>query len=137
MVFNSFHFLIKYLPLYLAVYNVSPKQYRSLALCASSLVFYIIGVWSKPWCVVLLLGLTLLCTAFGFTMQPVAQKPISSETAGIIGALNPLTTAILGWLLLGEMLGASGILGAVLIISGILLPNLRVGSKSVCGNDAQ
>ena len=58
-------------------------------------------------------------------MQPVAQKPISSEPA------------ILGWLLLGEMLGASGILGAVLIISGILLPNLRVGSKSVCGNDAQ
>lgn len=86
---------------------------------------------------VLLLGLALLCTAFGFTMQPVAQKPISSETAGIIGALNPLTTAILGWLLLGEMLGASGILGAVLIISGILLPNLRVGSKSVCGNDAR
>ena len=59
-------------------------------------------------------------------MQPVAQKPLSSETTGIICALNPLTTAVLGWLLLGESLGIAGIAGAVLILGGIVLPNLKI-----------
>lgn len=72
-----------------------------------------------------LVALAVLCTAFGFTMQPVAQKPLSSETTGIICALNPLTTAVLGWLLLGENLGLAGITGAALILGGIVLPNLR------------
>ncbi|MBQ9014501.1 MAG: DMT family transporter [Firmicutes bacterium] len=72
-----------------------------------------------------LVALAVLCTAFGFTMQPVAQKPLSSETTGIICALNPLTTAVLGWLLLGENLGLAGIAGAALILGGIVLPNLR------------
>ena len=72
-----------------------------------------------------LIVLAVLCTAFGFAMQPVAQEKISSETAGIICGLNPLTTAVLGWILLGETLRISGIVGAVLILSGILLPNLK------------
>ena len=72
-----------------------------------------------------LAGLALVCTAFGFTMQPVAQKPLSSETTGIICALNPLTTAVLGRLLLGENFGAAGIWGAVLILTGIVLPNVK------------
>ena len=71
-----------------------------------------------------ILVLSLVCTCLGFTMQPVAQKHLRTETAGLIVALNPLTTAVLGWLLLHESLGIRGIFGAVLIITGILLPNL-------------
>ena len=74
----------------------------------------------------MLLALAILCTAFGFTIQPVAQKPLSSESAGIICAINPLTTAVLGWLLMGDALGLSGIAGAVLILAGIVLPNVYV-----------
>ena len=74
----------------------------------------------------MLLALAVICTAFGFTVQPVAQKPLSSESAGIICAINPLTTAVLGWLLMGEALGISGITGAVLIIMGIILPNIHL-----------
>lgn len=74
---------------------------------------------------VMLLSLAVLCTAFGFTIQPVAQKPLSSESAGIICAINPLTTAVLGWLLMGDALGFSGIAGAVLILMGIILPNVH------------
>ena len=77
-----------------------------------------------------LVALAVLCTAFGFTMQPVAQKPLSSETTGIICALNPLTTAVLGWLLLGESLGTAGIAGAVLILGGIILPNVTSSAPS-------
>ena len=72
----------------------------------------------------MLFVLVVVCSAFGFTMQPIAQKPLSSETTGIIIAINPLTTAILGWLFMGDNLGSIGVMGAVLIISGIILPNL-------------
>lgn len=72
-----------------------------------------------------ILVLAVVCTCLGFTMQPVAQSHLSSETAGLIVALNPLTTAVLGWAILHESLGGQGIAGAVLIIAGILLPNLR------------
>ena len=74
----------------------------------------------------MLMALAVLCTAFGFTIQPVAQKPLSSESAGIICAINPLTTAVLGWLLMGDALGFSGMAGAVLIIMGIILPNVHL-----------
>ena len=73
---------------------------------------------------IMLLALAVLCTAFGFTIQPVAQKPLSSESAGIICALNPLSTAVLGWILMGDALGVSGVIGAILILAGIILPNL-------------
>ena len=79
-----------------------------------------------------LLALALLCTAFGFAMQPIAQKPLSSEATGIICALNPLTTAVLGWILMGDALGACGILGAVLIIGGIILPHLGALRSALC-----
>jgi drug/metabolite transporter (DMT)-like permease len=73
---------------------------------------------------IMLFALAVLCTAFGFTIQPVAQKPLSSESAGIICAVNPLTTAVLGWLLMGDAFGFTGIAGAVLILAGIILPNV-------------
>ena len=74
---------------------------------------------------VLLLILAIVCTAFGFALQPVAQKPLTSESAGIICAVNPLTTAVMGWLFMGDALGLSGIVGAALIITGIVLPNMN------------
>ena len=74
----------------------------------------------------LLLILAIVCTAFGFALQPVAQKPLTSESAGIICAVNPLTTAVMGWLFMGDVLGLSGIVGAALIITGIVLPNMKI-----------
>lgn len=74
----------------------------------------------------LLLILAVVCTAFGFAIQPVAQKPLTSESAGIICAVNPLTTAVMGWLFMGDALGLSGIAGAALIVTGIVLPNMKI-----------
>ena len=74
----------------------------------------------------LLLILAVVCTAFGFAIQPVAQKPLTSESAGIICAVNPLTTAVMGWLFMGGALGLSGIAGAAHIVTGIVLPNMKI-----------
>lgn len=81
-----------------------------------------------------ILALALVCSGFGFALQPVAQKHISSETAGLFTGLNPLGAAIWGSLFLDERLGASGIIGAALIIVGMVLatinPPLKKTEKS-------
>ena len=72
-----------------------------------------------------ILALALVCSGFGFALQPVAQKYISSETAGLFTGLNPLGAAIWGSLFLDEHLGISGIIGAVLIIAGMILASIK------------
>ena len=85
----------------------------------------------------MLLALALLCTAFGFAIQPIAQKPLSSETTGIIFAVNPLTTAVLGWGLMGEASGLSGVAGAILILAGIILPNIHLRKPLAFDNNSK
>ncbi len=72
----------------------------------------------------LILALSFICTGFGFTLQPVAQSYTTSERAGMLCALSPVASAILGWIFLHEVLGMTGILGAVLVMSGILLSTI-------------
>ena len=76
--------------------------------------------------------LALVCSCFGFTLQPMAQRYVSAERAGLFCALNPLTAALLGALFLGERLGLAGLLGAGLILLGILVQrgNGRAGPES-------
>lgn len=71
----------------------------------------------------LLLMLAVICSSFGFAMQPVAQRTISSETAGVLTALNPLTTAVLGTAVLSEPFGINNIIGAILILAGVTIHN--------------
>ena len=69
--------------------------------------------------------LALVCTGFGFTLQPVAQSRLSAERAGLFCALNPAFAALLGVLFLREPLTLPGIVGAGLILSSLLIPNLQ------------
>ena len=68
-----------------------------------------------------LILLACVCSCFGFTLQPVAQKYTSAETAGLYCALGPLGAGILGWVWLNETLDSLSILGAALILGSILL----------------
>lgn len=71
-----------------------------------------------------IIALVLVCSVFGFTFQPVAQKYTSAEKAGLFTALNPLIAAILGAVFLDEMLTSVQLLGAIFIISGIIIVQL-------------
>lgn len=71
-----------------------------------------------------IIALVFICSVFGFTFQPVAQKYTSAEKAGLFTALNPLIAAVLGAVFLNEMLTSVQLLGAVFIISGIVLVQL-------------
>lgn len=76
---------------------------------------------SEPTAWLALILLACVCSCFGFTLQPVAQKYTSAETAGLYCAFGPLGAGILGWICLGEALNLFAFIGAVLILSSILI----------------
>ena len=72
------------------------------------------------------LALAVVCSGFGFTLQPVAQAGTTAERAGMFCALNPLVASVLGVVFLHERIGGQGIFGAALILSGILLSYVKL-----------
>ena len=68
--------------------------------------------------------LTIVCTGFGFTLQPVAQSGTSAEKTGLFCALNPMVASCLGIVFLHEPFTAKSLVGGILILSAILLAEL-------------
>ena len=68
--------------------------------------------------------LALVCTGFGFTLQPVAQSGTTAERAGMFCALNPMVATTLGAVVLHEPFTLRTVLGGLLILSGIVLSEL-------------
>lgn len=75
------------------------------------------------WFVVLVLAV--VCSGFGFTLQPVAQSGTTAERAGMFCALSPLSAAVLGAVFLQEHFGLQGLFGAVLILCGIMISHFQ------------
>lgn len=69
----------------------------------------------------MILMLALICSCFGFTFQPLAQKYLSAETAGVFTAINPLSTCFLGILLGQENADIFKLLGGILVVVAVLL----------------
>ena len=72
----------------------------------------------------LILALAIVCTCFGWTLQPLAQKYVTSERTSMFLAFSPLSAAILGVIFLHEHLGIMGIIGGTLIMCGIILQTI-------------
>ena len=71
-----------------------------------------------------ILMLAIVCTGFGFTLQPVAQSGTTAERAGMFCALNPMVAAGLGVVFLQEPFTGKTLLGGILILLGILIAEL-------------
>lgn len=71
-----------------------------------------------------IMALVFICSVFGFTFQPVAQKYTSAEKAGLFTALNPLIAAVLGVIFLGETFTPVQLAGAICILLGIIIVQL-------------
>ena len=77
------------------------------------------------------LWLACVCAGFGFTLQPLAQRHISSAArAGTFCAMSPATATFLGVVVLHEKLGVAGFLGLALILFSMLLPHIRFGKET-------
>ena len=83
---------------------------------------------SLEWGAVACLGL--LCSAYGFVIQPIAQKYASPERIGLIFALEPVFSAILSFLFLHEILEPREYIGAILILTSVILSEKLTSGKN-------
>jgi len=81
-----------------------------------------------------ILGLGLICSAYGFVIQPIAQRYTSSEKIGLIFSLEPVFSAILSFIFLHEILDIKGYIGAVLIFSGVVFSQVKIQNLFHKGN---
>lgn len=80
---------------------------------------------------VMILLLAVVCTCFGFTLQPVAQSRLSAETAGSFCALAPLVAAVCSCVFLKERFTGYSFGGAVLILLALAIQSgLITGLKN-------
>jgi drug/metabolite transporter (DMT)-like permease len=63
-------------------------------------------------------------SALALLIQTSAQRYTSSTHTAIIFSMEPVFGALFAWILLGEVMGGKGILGAVLILAGITITEL-------------
>src|SRR5947209_18430786 len=68
---------------------------------------------------------SLLSTALAFTVQAWAQQVTTATRAALIFALEPVVAWAFSFVLMGERLPPKSILGAVLILTGILVAELK------------
>ena len=91
MGFNTLPFVFVFLPLFLAAFYLVPARWRAGLLCLGSLVFYVIGVWQRPWCLAPLLGLAVLVYLLGLRMRPRESRGLL-----VLGLAGGWPGAILG-----------------------------------------
>lgn len=73
-----------------------------------------------------LLFMTLFCTAICYVLQTVAQKYTTPELASLMFCTEPVSSAIFGFILFGEMVGLQGYLGAALILLAVVLSTAKL-----------
>jgi drug/metabolite transporter (DMT)-like permease len=106
---------------------LSITQVASAALSALSLVWWveIPRIQWQPLVVWAILITGLLCTALAFTIQAWAQHYTTSTRTALIYALEPVVAWITSFFLVGEGLSGRAAAGAALILSGVLLVEMK------------
>lgn len=69
----------------------------------------------------MLLYLTIVCSCFGFVLQPVAQSKVSAEKAGLFCALSPFVASLLGVVFLHEPFTLYTLIGELLILLALVI----------------
>lgn len=123
--------------LYIIVTNYFAKSEDSLQLGVfqlgfaalfASILSFIFEVPKLPsttngWIAVL--GLALICSAYGFVMQPIVQKYTTPENAGFAFAMEPIFAAIFAVLFFHEVLNINEYIGAVLIMISLYISSSK------------
>lgn len=76
----------------------------------------------------------LVATAAAFTVQAWAQQYTTPTRTALIYALEPVIAWITSYLVIGESLSVRAVFGAVLILAGILLVEIRGPLKPIVAN---
>ena len=70
--------------------------------------------------------LSVVCTLGAFVVQSVAQKFTSPTHTALIFTAEPVFAAIFGYIVLGEKLSNTGLIGAMLILTGMLITEIDI-----------
>ncbi len=82
-----------------------------------------------------ILLLSVFCTAGAFIVQSVAQQYTTATHTALIYSGEPVFAAIFGYLMIGEVLTRQGLVGAALILGGMLAAELDF--KALTGRKAR
>jgi drug/metabolite transporter (DMT)-like permease len=106
---------------------LSVAQVGAAAISALALFWWVepVRIHWQPVVLWAILITGLLCTALAFTVQAWAQRYTTSTRTALIYALEPVFAGITSWLVLGEVLSGRAAVGAVLILAGILLVEMK------------
>ena len=134
---------------YLDVISKEMTTHQLLFLQISSMAIYsILGVLFfetprlvfRTQSVLVLLSLTLLATVWTIWVQTRVQTDTTPTRAVVIFSVEPVIASGVAYLLLGETLGALGLLGGALIIAGVLISELSDGipllNRAVDGSES-
>lgn len=75
------------------------------------------------WLAMVLLGV--FCTAFGYIIQTVSQKKLSSTLVGFILSLEPIFSGIFGYFFLNEYLSFQQYIGAFLLLASVIYVSVK------------
>lgn len=70
--------------------------------------------------------LSVVCTSGAYIVQNVAQKYTSPTHTALIYTAEPVFGAVFSYIILGEVLSSKGMLGAILILSGMLITEINI-----------
>lgn len=82
------------------------------------------GVWIN------ILILSVVCTSGAFIVQSVAQKFTSPTHTALIFTGEPVFAAVFGYIILGEILSGQGLIGAILILGGMIITEVDFTKKN-------
>ena len=75
------------------------------------------------WLSMVLLGV--FCTAFGYIVQTIVQKKLSSTVVGFILSLEPVFSGIFGYFFLNEYLSFQQYIGAFLLLASVIYVSVK------------
>lgn len=78
----------------------------------------------ESWIAVLVLSI--VCSGFGYIIQSIAQKYTTPTHTGLIFSLEPVFAALFAYLFMNELLPLKGYVGALLILCGVILAEIKV-----------
>lgn len=115
--------------------TISPVQITGLQVIFGTLLFLPFFIWDArhvQWAdalqtevVVAVLGLTVFATIGAFSCYNYALSKIAAARASVFVNAIPLVTAFGAWMLLGETLSVTQLLGGAVVIGAVLLANYR------------
>jgi drug/metabolite transporter (DMT)-like permease len=112
---------------FLALFNVVPSSLAGGLAEAGRQLSWLHAAWAG-WGILLLLAAGPTLIGFGLYNTSLAYLP--SGTANLIVTVEPVFTAVTAYFLLGERFSSSQVLGALMIVGGVVLLRLYEGQQS-------